>query len=186
MTQDNNLSRTATVSFKSVSQVYDGDDPSPEALRDLSDKAEDRIFHAVLAVPKGLRAGILDRLEIRVPDLAPGQDAAIVSAVREHFRRRAGEMADATKLTVRVGLRECRLTIAVCVPSFIGIGICSQFKGDPVVEVIENVLVIFCWVTIWQPFQSLVFDRWTQGVTAKVYRQIAEMEIHVRPAGAQG
>jgi hypothetical protein len=86
-----------------------------------------------------------------------------------------------TKLTQRVGLREFRLTLAVCIPSFIGIAICSQFKGNPITEVVENILVIFCWVTIWQPFQSLVFERWTQSETAKVYRKIAEMEISVRP-----
>ena len=45
---------------------------------------------------------------------------------------------------------------------------------------IENVLVIFCWVTIWQPFQLLIFDRWTQSETAKVYGKIAEMRISVR------
>ena len=84
------------------------------------------------------------------------------------------------RLTVRVGLREFRLTLAVCVPSFIGIAICSQFKGNPLVEVIENVLIIFCWVTIWQPFQSLVFDRWTQAEQAKVYRKIAGMDISVK------
>jgi hypothetical protein len=45
---------------------------------------------------------------------------------------------------------------------------------------VENVLVIFCWVTIWQPFQSLVFDRWTLSKTAEVYRKVAEMKIRVR------
>ena len=170
---------TGTVSFKSVAQMYDSDDPSPEAHRDLSDMAEDRIFRAVLTVPRGLRADLFDRLAIRVPDLAPGQDAAIVSAIREHFLRRADETKDQTRLTVRTGLRECRLTAAVCIPSFVGIGICSQFKGDPLVEVAENVLIIFCWVTIWQPFQSLVFDRWTDKVTAEIYRKIAGMPISV-------
>jgi hypothetical protein len=64
----------------------------------------------------------------------------------------------------------------------VGIAICSQFKGNPISEVLENVLVIFCWVTIWQPFQVLVFDRWTQAETAMVYRKIAEMPISVRAA----
>lgn len=173
---------TGTVSFKAVTQIYDSDDPSPEAHRDLSDTAEDRIFRAVLTVPRGLRADLFDRLFIRVPDLAPGQEESVVSAVREHFLRRAAETKDRTRLTVRTGLRECRLTVAVCVPSFIGIGTCSQFKGDPLVEILENVLVIFCWVTIWQPFQSLVFDRWTEKVTAGIYRKIAGMPIEVRTA----
>jgi hypothetical protein len=84
------------------------------------------------------------------------------------------------RLTQRVGFREIRLTLAVCIPSFLGIAACAPFKGDPLVEVIENVLVIFCWVTIWQPFQLLIFDRWTQSETAKVYRKIAGMKISVR------
>ena len=52
MAHDNDTTKTSgTVSFKSVAQIYDGDDPSPEERRDLSDRAEDRIFHEVLAVP---------------------------------------------------------------------------------------------------------------------------------------
>lgn len=179
MITDKKSPMTGTVSFKSVSQIYDSDDPSPEAHRDLSDTAEDRIFRAILGVPRGLRARICDQLEIRVPGLAPGESDAVVSAVREHFLRRSGEVADETKLTVRVGLRECRLTIAVCIPAFIGIAVCSQFKGSPVTEVLENVLIIFSWVVIWQPFQSLVFDRWTQKETSSVYRKIARMPLTV-------
>ncbi|HVP96503.1 hypothetical protein [Methanoregula sp.] len=179
MAHDTTTPRTGTASFKSVAQMYDSDDPSPEAHRDLSENAEDRIFHAILSVHRGLRTGICDRLAIRVPDTAPGQGDTIVSAVREHFLRRADEKNSATKVMVRVGLRECWLTAAVCIPAFIGIGICSQFRGNPFVEVAENVLIIMCWVVIWQPFQSLVFDRWTLKETAAVYRKIAQMPISV-------
>ena len=184
MEHDNETTTSGTVAFKSVAQIYEGDDPSQEEHRDLSDRAEDRIFHTVLAVPKGFRAGLCRNLTIQVPahELTPGREAAIVSAIRSHFLRRAGEVQEDMKLTKRVGLRECRLPAAVCLPSFVGIAICSQFKGDALAEVAENVLVIFCWVTIWQPFQSLVFDRWTQKETAKVYRKIAEMPIRVLPA----
>ena len=45
--------------------------------------------------------------------------------------------------------------------------------------------MIFCWVTIWQPFQSLVFDRWTQNKTAKVCRKIAGMDITVHPGNRE-
>ena len=179
MAPDTVSHRTGTASFKSIGQIYDSDDPSPEAHRDLSENAEDRIFHAILSAPRGVRARICDRLAIRVPDVAPGQGDVIVSAVREHFLRRAGEKNDATKVMVRVGLRECWLTAAVCIPAFIGIGICSQFKGNPFAEILENVLIIFSWVVIWQPFQSLVFDRWTLKETAAVYRKIARMPISI-------
>jgi hypothetical protein len=172
----------ALVPFRTIAHLFDADDPSPEEHRELSDRAEEQIFREVLDVPKGYKK-LCYPLEITLPaaDLTPDRSDAITSAIRSHFLRRSGEMQRDARLTQRVGLREFRLTLAVCIPSFIGIAICSQFKGDPLAEVIENVLVIFCWVTIWQPFQSLVFDRWTQSETAKVYRKIAEMEIHVLP-----
>jgi len=174
---------TAQVPFRTIAHFYDADDPTPENNRELSDRAEEQIFHTVLDSRKGSRE-ISDRIEITLPasDLTPDRKTAIVSAIHSHFRIRAEEVQRSTRLTQRVGLREFRLTIAVCIPSFVGIALCAPFKGDPLVEVIENVLVIFCWVTIWQPFQSIVFDRWTQSAAAKVYRQIAEMEISVRAA----
>ncbi|MCK9631211.1 MAG: hypothetical protein M0R30_06165 [Methanoregula sp.] len=175
---------TAQVPFRTIAHIFDPDDPSPDECRELSDRAEEQIFHSILDPAKESRKVLCDRIEITLPstDLAPGRDQSIASAVRSHFRLRAVEVQRNMRLTQRVGLREIRLTLAVCIPSFLGIAICSQFKGDPLAEVIENVLVIFCWVTIWQPFQSLVFDRWTQSETATVYRKIADMDISVRAA----
>jgi hypothetical protein len=177
-------SARASVPFRTIAHFYDLDDPTPENKRELSDRAENEIFHEVLVVPKGVHEEVQDHLEILLPasELTPDRKTAIISATRSHFLIRAKEVQRDMLLTQRVGLREIRLTLAVCIPSFIGIAICSQFKGNPISEVAENVLIIFCWVTIWQPFQSLVFDRWTQSVTAKVYRKIAEMEITVREA----
>ena len=159
--------------FRTIAHLFDPDDPSPENSRLLTDAAENQIFREVLDVPKGNPSPINSRVEILLPasDLTPGRADAIIAAIRAHFSTRADQI-----------LREFRLTVAVCVPSFIGIAICSQFKGNPLVEVIENVLIIFCWVTIWQPFQSLVFDRWTQAEQAKVYRKIAGMKISVKPS----
>ncbi|MDO9036021.1 MAG: hypothetical protein Q7U51_12550 [Methanoregula sp.] len=181
--QNNEQKKNGTsVTFRTIAHFYDSEDPTPENNRELSDRAETEIFHQVLSVPKGDHKEMCNHLEIIIPasDLTPDRQNSIISAIRSHFRLRAVEVQRDMKLTQKVGLREFRLTIAVCIPSFIGIAICSQFKGNPISEVLENVLVIFCWVTIWQPFQSLVFERWTQSKTALVYRKIADMAISVR------
>ena len=173
-----------SIPFRSIAQFYDGDDPSPEANRQLSDKAEDRIFRTVLDIPKEHRKEVYGRLELVFPasDLTLGREDAIIAALRAHFRSRAPDFERDRRLTWRAGIREFRLTIAVCIPCFAGIAVCSQFKGEPIAEVAQNVLIIFSWVTIWQPFQALVFDRWTQGTTARIYRHISEMAISVRAA----
>jgi hypothetical protein len=182
MQNNNEKKNRASVAFRSIAHFYDCDDPTPENGRELSDRAETEIFHQVLSTPKGENRELCSEIEILLPasDLTPDRPAAIASAIRSHFQIRAKNVERDSKLTARIGLREVRLTVAVCIPSFIGIAICSQFKGNALSEVVEQVLVIFCWVTIWQPFQSLVFDRWTQSKTAQVYRKIAEMEINVR------
>jgi hypothetical protein len=179
--ETNRKTAVAVVPFRTIAHFYDTDDPTPENARELSDRAEESIGHAVLHVPKGHHTEICDELEIRLPasDLTPERQAAIVSATRSHFRNQADEIDDRAHLTIRTGMREIRLTVAVCIPSFIGIAICSQFKGNPLNEVIENILIIISWVMIWQPTQSLVFDRWSERIKAKIYRKIAEMPITV-------
>jgi hypothetical protein len=180
--QDVTVGMTVSVPFRTIAHFYNGDDPSPDDRRELSDRAEHQIFREILDAPKGSRDAICNQLEIALPagDLAQSSPDSVIAAIRSHFHLRSGELRRDMRLTQRVGLREFRLTLAVCIPSFVGIAICSQFKGDPLAEVIENVLIIFCWVTIWQPFQSLVFDRWTQSEAAKVYERIAGMDIRVR------
>jgi hypothetical protein len=184
MTEQPAAASCTTVSFRTLAHFYDADDPSPEESRELSDRAEEQIFREVLDTSRISKKEMGGRLEIVLPsgDLAPGRSAAIIAAVRSHFRIRSREVDRDMKLTRMVGLREIRLTIAVCVPAFIGIAICSQYKGNALAEVVENIFIICSWVVIWQPFQSLVFDRWTLSERARVYAKIAEMEISVRPA----
>jgi len=181
--QDETAAIKASVPFRTIAHFYEADDSSPEDLRELSERAEEQIFREVLDAPKGAGKTPCDRIAITLPasDLTQDRTDSIISAVRTHFRSRSDNVRRDMRLTQKVGLNEIRLILAVCIPSFIGIAICSQFKGDPITEVIENVLIIFCRVTIWQPFQSLVFDRWTQSETARVYGKIAGMDISVKP-----
>jgi len=176
---------TAAVHFRTIAHLYDPDDPTPEPARELSDRAEEQIFKGIIDAPEESSSPIHTRLEIVLPatDLGGDRRTSIVSAIRAHFRDRADAVDRDSRLTVRVGLREIRLTVGVCIPSFIGIAAAEAwFPSDPVAALIKNVLIIFCWVTIWQPFQSLVFDRWTRSRTAGIYRKIAAMDITVRPA----
>lgn len=172
------------VTFRTIAHFFDPDDPTPEQDRELSDRAEEMIARAVLDAKEPLHASRNNYLEIHLPasDLTPQRETDIPSAVKGHFLQRADELQRNTRLTQRVGFREFRLTVAVCIPAFIGMVATTRFPHNDLAFLVQNVLVILSWVVIWQPFQSLVFDRWTNAVEAKVFRQIAAMEILVRPA----
>ena len=184
MTENNNPGTLASVKFRTIVHFYDSDDPTPEYNRELTDRAENAIVLSVLDVPDKKISPICDHIELLSPasNLTSERQTSIVSATRSHFNNRSIEIKRSSILTIRVGLRECWLTIGVAIPSFIGIAALTRFQHLPLAIILLNVLVIFCWVVIWQPFQSLDFDRWTLAEKSKVYRLIADMDIRVIPS----
>jgi len=169
------------IKFRTIKYYYDPDDPTPEDDRELSDRAEDQIFTTALEVLQKEKAFKHACIDLSFPrsDLDPERERSVASALKAHFLRRSEEIRKGTLLTTRVGLYEFRLTIAVCIPAFAGIVIADQFPHQPVAVLTENVLIILSWVVIWQPFQSLVFDRWAKAEKSKLYRDIANMPIRV-------
>jgi hypothetical protein len=107
--QNNNEQKKngTSVTFRTIAHFYDADDPTPENNRELSDRAEIEIFHAVLAVPRGEHGDICNHIEIVLPasDLTPDRQTAISSSIRSHFLLRAGKVQRDMKLTQMVGLR---------------------------------------------------------------------------------
>ena len=178
-----NKKTVVPVTFRTIAHFFDPDDPTPENARELSERAESCIAHAVAYTKYPLQASRKDLLEIHLPasDLTPEREKDIVSAVRAHFLDKAENLKKSALLTQRKGFREFRLTVAVCIPAFIGMVATTRFPHNDIAYLVQNILVIVTWVVIWQPFQSLVFDRWNNAVEAKICRQIAGMEISIMP-----
>jgi hypothetical protein len=178
------MKKIIRVSFRTLAHFYDADDPSPENCRELTDRAEELIAHEVATGPDPDHASKAAKLEIKIPasDFTPGRENDIPEAIRSHFASRAVDMHREKKLVQRVGLREFWLTIGVTIPALLVIGLTSRWSREPIIIMVQNIMVIFMWVVIWQPFQSLVFDRWTRSKETQVYREIARMEIEVFPA----
>jgi len=176
--------KSIRVSFRTIAHFYDSDDPSPEDRRELSDRAEEQISREIETGPDPDHASRAVKLEILLPasELTPGREKDLPEAVRSHFAGRSVEIYRDMKLVRRVGLREIWLTVGVAIPALLIIGLTTLFSRDTLALIVQNIMIIFVWVVIWQPFQSLVFDRWTKSKEAQVYREIAKMEIEVRPA----
>jgi hypothetical protein len=173
-----------SVPFRTIAHFYDPDDPSPEENRELSDRAEDTIFRAVADLPDATHPAPGDIMDISLPtaELTRERQAVIPRAVKSFFLQKIGEIEKDRRLSRKVAFREFRLTAGFCIPAFIIIAFATRFPHEPVAVIVQNVLVVFTWVVIWQPFQTLVFDRWSKSTRIKVYRKILGMEIRVKPA----
>lgn len=171
------------ISFKTIAHVYDSEDPSPEECRELTDRAEEDIARTVTyfikTVPRAEQGDLI--LYLPQSDLNENREHDLPRSVTLHFQSRISDLERDRKIIWWGGLREFRLTIAVLIPALIGIGLTSRISKDVVALITQNILVICCWVVIWQPFQVLVFDRWTLAVKIRVYRHISRMNILVKP-----
>lgn len=175
--------RDIIVTFRTIAHVYDGDDKSPEAARELSERAEDEIGKSVAQFLKMVPPSEQGDLIICLPssDLNEKRKDDIPNSVRLHFHTRIQDLERDRNLIWWAGLREFRLTIAVLIPALLGIASTSLFSKDIFALIVQNILIICCWVVVWQPFQTLVFDRWTLAVRIRVYLHITSMVIQVRP-----
>lgn len=180
----NEKNNTLDIPFRTIAHFYDSDDPSPEDDRELSDRAEDQIYHAISEYTgkKGRLKDISLRIILPAADWTEKRQQDLPKALKSHFYRRQEELMKDAAFTVREGLREFRLTIGVCFFLFTGIAVTARFPHEPFAVLAMNVFVIFSWVVIWQPFQTLVFDRWSLHEQARTYREITRLRVDVIPS----
>jgi len=175
--------RDIIVTFRTIAHVYDDDDPSPESGRELSERAEEEIGKSVAQFLKMVPPSEQGDLIIYLPpsDMNEKRKEDIPRSIYLHYHNRIQDLERDRALIWWAGLREFRLTIAVLIPALLGIASTSLFSKDIFALIVQNILIICCWVVIWQPFQTLVFDRWTLAVRIRVYQHITRMMIQVRP-----
>lgn len=178
---NHNNKHDLSISFRTISHFFNLDDPSPEHIRELSDRAEEEIAKSVTFFLKTVPHSDQGDLIISLPesDLNSPREIDLPSAVISHFQNRIQDLERDRSLIWWAGIREFRLTVAVLISALLGIWFFSSFFKDAVGEVVQNILIICCWVVVWQPFQTLVFDRWALAVRIRVYRHISRMSIRV-------
>jgi hypothetical protein len=172
-----------SVSFRTIAHFFDTDDPSPEECRELSDRAEEEIAKNVTYFLKTIPLSGQGDLIVFFPqtDINQKRELDLPLSISSHFNTRIIELERDRKLIWWEGIREFRLTIAVLIPALLGIGITTVFAKDVVAVIVQNILVICSWVVIWQPFQTLVFDRWAISVRIRIYKHITKMKIQIKP-----
>lgn len=178
---DHNNKTDVSVPFRTIAHFFDPDDPSPEKTRELSDRAEEEITKTVTYFLKTVPSTNQGDLVISLPesDLNTKRESDLPLAIVSHFKNKIQALERDRNLIWWVGMREIRLTIAVLIPALIGIGLTSMISKDIIALIAQNILVICCWVVIWQPFQTLVFNRWALAVRIRVYSHITRMHIRV-------
>jgi hypothetical protein len=162
-----------------IRQLFNSMDPAPFRERDLDPKAEEFIVDAARELPRDAPLGLVVRLSR--PAGAPGDVAALPSAVREYFAERAVATRTHLRRLLRIGWWSLLIGLAfVAAANLIGDAV-----GDLVGRYtkygrfIHDSLVIGAWVALWRPLEILLYDWWPILGEARLFDRLRAMRVQV-------
>jgi hypothetical protein len=166
------------LSFKTMGDLVDQNDPSPYPLKELTEVAEDAIADHVGDVPIKKKVELI----IKLPEnaLNPEIQGRLPDTIHQHFTLRASEKAvelKRIKLRVRFGLKLIATTVTITI-LVLGIlhfiqSILTSIEHDLIV----GIFTILNWVALWDTYETRIFDYRGLAKEKRIYEKIARMEI---------
>lgn len=184
MTQNKKRSRYRNVGGKhlieirvrSAKQLFDARDPAPFRARDL----DDDFTEYIVTTAEEFAAHTILKLVIYVqePESSDLDRNSITEAIRSHFsyqielkRLQLTKLFKTAQLFLFIGL----LSLFACLGAA---GMLKDIEQGALVIFREG-LIIFGWVSMWKPFELILFDWYPLYDKIRSFRKILESEIEI-------
>jgi len=174
---------TVQLSFKTLSQLVELDDPSQYPHKELTEVAEDAIASHLGDVPSNREVELVLRLPTN--ELKRGVEENLAETIRQHFTFRTSEVAlecTRKKSGLKLGVK---ITVTlVVILALAGTLLKTVAANDTSVQtLIVGVLTILAWAGIWDTFEAYVIEyRGELLRKLKVYEKAARMMIRIERA----
>lgn len=162
------------VRIKTAQQLFDARDPAPFRERDLDDDFVEYITSSFLEFPKYSLAKIV--IYVEENESKDTSKEAIETAIRAFFSFQIDFQQSHLKAFFRRAQVFLLIGLAV-------LGIClsvsqaiSENAGQ-IYQVLKEGLIIFGWVSIWKPIETLLFDWYPLFEKLQLYKRIQKSEI---------
>jgi hypothetical protein len=177
---------TIKLTFKSLDQLLDAEDPSPYPHKEITGVAEDAIASHLADIP--LKRDVELVIALPTPALNREIQGSLAETIREHFAFRASEIVlelkrKRSRLHQGLELIATTAAIAIIVAAVIKlIPESHKILTDVVQFFIAGVLTILNWVAIWDTYESYILEYRDLNRKMKVYEKIAEMSVRIEGA----
>lgn len=167
------------IRIRSAQQLFDSRDPAPFRERDL----DDDFTEYIVATADEFSHGTPLRIRILVEDAASDGLAVetIQSAIRTHFqyqidlkRIQLSKLFKTARLFLSIGV----ICLLFCLAAARLVE--SSFPWDEGRAALREGLVIFGWVSLWKPFELILFDWYPVFDRIRLMRKLLETEIEIR------
>lgn len=172
--------RQIEIRIRSVQQLFDSRDPAPFRERDL----DDDFTEYITATADEFSQGTPLRIQILVEEPAPTEGLGvetITSAIRTHFQYQI----DLKRIQLSKLFKTARLFLSigvVCLLTCLALArlVEAQLLWKEGALAIREGFVIFGWVSLWKPFELILFDWYPVYDRIRLMRKLLNTEIAIR------
>lgn len=170
------------IHLRSSQQLFDGRDPAPFRERDLDDHAVSYLAGAVQELPR--HADVKLVFWISDDSTPPLSDAALVDAVRAHFRYEVADLDRRIRQHLRRGQIYLLVGLSVLVVFLSLAELAAAQPAGHARQILREGLVITGWVAMWRPLEALLYDWWPMVDERRIRRRLGEAPMEVRHGAA--
>jgi hypothetical protein len=165
--------------LRNVMQLFNSLDPSPFHEKELDPDAEEYIFNAVLDQPKKIPV----KMAIYLPEEAIKDTTreSIILGIHNHFIYKSSVSDRELRRLFERGRLVLVIAMGILFMTLLARQALSTLEQDLLVRMAGEGLLIFGWVTLWEPAYIFIYGWWPIVQKRKIYEKITTMEIDVLP-----
>jgi len=168
--------------LRNVMQLFNSLDPSPFHEKELDPDAEEYIFNAVVDQPKKVPV----KMAIYLPEesITDTTRESIILGIHNHFIYKSSVSDRELRRLFERGRMVLLIAMGFLFGSLLGRQVLSTLDQTLLIRMAEEGLLIFGWVTLWEPVYIFIYGWWPIVQKRRIYDKITTMEIAVLPVPA--
>jgi hypothetical protein len=112
---------------------------------------------------------------VELAGATPDHEPLVREAVHQCFAHRS----EAARRELRDVLRNGRKSLAIGLAFVVATALAGDLLGSLRYGILADSLVIGAWVAMWRPLDTFLYDWWPIRAEARLFDQLAAMEVHV-------
>jgi len=168
--------------LRNVMQLFNSLDPSPFHEKELDPDAEEYIFNAVVDQPKKIPV----KMAIYLPEesITDTTRESIILGIHNHFIYKSSVSDRELRRLFERGRIVLLIAMGFLFGSLLGRQYLATLEQTLPVRMAEEGLLIFGWVTLWEPVYIFIYGWWPIVQKRRIYDKITTMEVEVLPKGS--
>jgi hypothetical protein len=165
------------VRVRSAQQLFDARDPAPFRARDLDDDFAEYIITSTEEIPHKIPVKVA--IYVTEPQSTDLDKDSILEAIHSHLSYQIELKQLQLSKIFKTGQLFLMIGLASLIICLTGANALEKFVSNDAVRILKEGLIIFGWVSMWRPFELILFDWYPVFDRIRILRKVLESEKDV-------